>query len=191
MVSTGEPLDVASVLGGPAADELVREETAEAATMSERPSEGDQGSGFPNRSGWISAATALADAPHRPLGQIPYLPAASAARSREPWTPWANIVCPDGRLHGEPMGARQSGQGTSSAGSRGQERSHPGFWQYIGRSTMVVDRYAECDGAAIASQVRDHRPPVQRQNSTVIVQAITSVAKARALWFIFIGMILV
>jgi len=61
----------------------------------------------------------------------------------------------------------------------------------MGRSGIVVDRYAKCDGAATASQVNDHRlPPVQRQNTTVIVQAITSVATARALSFMFMDMIL-
>ena len=46
---------------------------------------------------------------------------------------------------------------------------------------MAVVRYAKYDGAASAIQASDHElPPLQCQNSAVMVQAITVVATARA-----------
>lgn len=86
------------------------------------------------------------------------------------------------------MGARQSGQATSSAGSRGHERSQPGFWQYIGRSAIAVARYTRRDGTASAIQASDHKlPSLQRQNSAVMVQATTVMATACAFSFICMG----
>ncbi len=73
-----------------------REETAASGLMAD--SDGNR----PNRSAWTGSA-AIRARPHLAVGQMPYLPAVSAARSWAAWTPCAKSGCPDGRLQGEPI----------------------------------------------------------------------------------------